>query len=234
MTLTMRGMRGLLIAGACAGVACVGGGCGGQNGGTAAQVNSAAAGSSAARTTATHAAPAAVQATDTVAVGHDSAQKTSSRRRPLHPSSPPHRLRPSPASGRGRPPAVRPGSRQPSHRTARPPAAILADCQRLPPVAPLVAGTRTPTAKLAALQVLPRVAALEHLLEAPAGPAAAAARATRSAAAMRADLADLDTVIRRALVPGGKASGAAVARATATFTAGVQELGLPQCGMAAY
>lgn len=114
-----------------------------------------------------------------------------------------------------------------------PPSALVAYCQRLPPVAPLPRQMKTVTARDVALQLLPRVAALQHLLITSTGPHAAALGHSHAAAVMRADLVGLQHLIRRALTGSSDGTRAAISRAAASFTGGVRQLGLPQCQMGA-
>lgn len=136
------------------------------------------------------------------------------------------------------PPPVGPGSR--TATSAANGATVLSRvtlaCRAAPPLAaPAGAVTDGSTAtggRELAQQLLPRVAALQHLLAtAPSGSAAGPTLAARLAG-LRDALGELEATLQHAFAGGGPSSAASIHRAAVNVTASAQQAGLPDCGLA--
>ena len=116
------------------------------------------------------------------------------------------------------------GGARSGHRTRI--SLLAARCAQLPPLAPARAGRADTGARATALRMLPRTAALQHLLVEPA-----ALSAGRRVSEMRLGTQALYALIMRAIGRSGRPSAGSLHRAARRVSGAATHAGVPQCGL---
>jgi hypothetical protein len=117
------------------------------------------------------------------------------------------------------------GTKMHHSRTRSASGRLVAACLQMPPVTPSRTPRRITGAQSAALRIMPRVAALQHLLVSPV------ALRVRATTGLRVHLTAIGQLIQRALGHPARTSAKDLVRAEVAFTAAAQRDRIPQCGL---